>query len=110
MLMIEKTVPVTEPRTPSVRIAIHLATVKAQGKEMPMWGRWRNGGLASQNVRSWRRGGKMKASAALATAPMRVIRPSRSGITTANPAAVKEGERGGGGGNKRQCPFYCREL
>jgi hypothetical protein len=91
--MIEKTVPVTEPRTPSVRIAIHLATVKAQGREMPMWGRWRHDGLASQNVRSWRIGGKMKARAVLATAPMSVMRPSRSGITNANPAVVKERER-----------------
>ena len=36
----------------------------------------------------------MKARAALATAPMRVMRPSRSGIPNANPAAEKERERG----------------
>lgn len=88
------TVPVTDPNTPSIIIAKHLMTVTSQGMVrycVPRMVSVRHGGLSLQKARSWSKGGKIKARAALATAPMRVIRPSRSGIPNASPA------RGGGG-------------
>ena len=83
MLTIEKAVPAIAPTIPRIRIATFIATVKAHGNP-------RNGGLSVQKVSISIRGGKMKARAQLATAPMRLMRPSRSGRPNARPAGQEE--------------------
>ena len=87
MLTIEKAVPAIDPTTPRIRIAMSFATVKGHGNP-------RNGGLSAQKVSISIVGGKMKARAQLATAPMRLIRPSRSGRPNARPAGKEEVCRG----------------
>ena len=97
MLAMEAYVPKIDPRTPRSRMATSLTTMNHHDRDSLNFPTLiTSGGLSFQKVRMLRKGGKMKARAQLATAPISVMSPLRSGMAMARPAAVRGGREGRG--------------